>query len=167
VLNASGDLTISRSEPAVRSEADSALVRRAAERLASARRPAIIAGVGVAPSRRGGRALAAGRSFTSASIRDGTRRGAIPSDHPLAVGGRWTGEPRLIRFLTESDALLVIGSRLGAGDTAYWQIPLPPVIRIDADAAMVGMNYPAEVALVGDAHLTLAQLLTELEHRGP
>jgi acetolactate synthase-1/2/3 large subunit len=94
-------------------------------------------------------------------------RGAIPSDHLLAVGGRWSGEPRLITFLTESDALLVVGSRLGAGDTAYWKMRLPPPIHIDAEAAVIGMNYPAELALVGDARLTLAQLLTELERWGP
>ncbi len=167
VLNASGDLAISCPEPAVRLEADTSLVRRAAQRLASARRPAIIAGAGVHRSGATTELLRLAEAVQAPVFETAPGRGAIPSDHPLSVGGRWTGEPRLIRFLTESDALLVIGSRLGAGDTSYWQMALPPVLHIDADSAVIDMNYPADLALVGDARLTLAQLLTELERRGP
>ncbi len=167
VLNASCDLAISRPEPAVQSEADTALVRRAAERLAGARQPAIIAGAGVQRAGAAADLLRLAEALQAPVFETAPGRGAIPSDHPLSVGGRWSGEPRLITFLTESDALLVIGSRLGAGDTSYWKVALPPLIHIDADATMIGMNYPAELALVGDARLTLAQLLDELERRGP
>src|SRR5438067_1819108 len=47
LLNAMGELTIATPAPPLRSTAESTLVRRAAERLAGARRPVIIAGVGV------------------------------------------------------------------------------------------------------------------------
>jgi acetolactate synthase-1/2/3 large subunit len=87
-------------------------------------------------------------------------KGAIPEDHPLAVGNRWTGEPELIQLLAESDLLLGVGTRFGATDTGQWQLPLPAaIIRIDVDADELTRNVPAEVALAGDAKTVLLQLL--------
>jgi acetolactate synthase-1/2/3 large subunit len=68
--------------------------------------------------------------------------------------------------LSESDALLAVGTRLGSGSTQGWTIPLPPLIHIDADAAMIGKNYPAGIALLGDAGLVLGQLGAELARFG-
>ena len=48
------------------------------------------------------RALLAAPVFTTAQ-----GKGAVPEDHPLAVGNRWTGEPELIKLLGEADVLLV------------------------------------------------------------
>src|SRR5205807_9116227 len=91
-------------------------------------------------------------------------KGAIPEDHPLAVGNRWTGEAELIKLLGESDVLLAVGTRFGATDTGQWKLPLPStIVHIDADADELNRNVPAEVALTGDAKIVLSQLLRELE----
>lgn len=166
VLNAVDDLAIEGPCPIERSEADPSLVRRAAERLARAHCPAILAGVGIHRSGATSELLRLAEALQAPVFETAPGRGAIPSDHPLAVGGRWTGEPRLARFLTESDALLAVGTRLGGGSTANWTLPLPPLIHLDAHPASIGKNYPAELALVGDARLGLAQLFDEVTRLG-
>lgn len=166
VLNATGELTISQPQPAARCEADPALIEQAAARLAAAQRPVIIAGAGVHRAGASTELLRLAEALQAPVFETAPGRGAIPGDHPLAIGGVWTGEPRLIRCLSDSDALLVVGSRLGAGTTDQWTIRLPPLIQIDADPTVIGLNYPVEVALAGDARLTVAQLVAALEGRG-
>ena len=79
-------------------------------------------------------------------------KGAIPEDHPLAVGNRWTGDAELIKLLSESDVLLAVGTRFGATDTGQWKLELPSaIIDVDADAEELNRNVPAEVAVTGDA----------------
>lgn len=167
LLNATGDLTITVPTPPLRSMAESALARRATEQLARARRPVIVAGVGVQRAGATAALLALAEALQAPVFETAPGRGAIPGDHPLAVGGRWTGEPRLIRLLSESDALLAVGTRLGNGSTQGWTIPLPAVIQIDADRAMIGKNYPVEIPLLGDARLVLEQLVEEVARCGP
>ena len=140
------------------------MVRAAAGILARAQRPAIYAGVGI--HRAGGHAelLAVAELLDAPVFTTAQGKGAIPEDHPLAVGNRWTGEAELIKFLSESDVLLAVGTRFGATDTSQWQLRLPAaIIQIDADADELNRNVPAEVALEGDAKTVLSQLLRELE----
>ncbi|HEX5505763.1 MAG TPA: thiamine pyrophosphate-binding protein [Thermomicrobiales bacterium] len=166
VLNASDEVTITAPQPPARPAADPDAVRRAAERLAGARRPAIIAGVGVHRSGASDELLRLAEALQAPVFETAPGRGAIPSDHPLAVGGRWTDEPRLWQVLAESDALLAVGTRLGGGSTSNWKVALPPLLQLDADPAMIGKNYPVEVALAGDARATLALLNEEVARHG-
>jgi pyruvate dehydrogenase (quinone) len=71
-------------------------------------------------------------------------------------------------LMTDCDALLVVGSNF-----PYTQF-LPgfgekgaevPAVQIDVDATMVGMRYPFEVNLVGDAAATLRALLPMLQQK--
>ena len=166
LLNATGELTMATPQAPALSAADPHAVHCAAERLARARRPAIVAGVGVHRAGASDVLLQLAEALQAPVFETAPGRGAIPSDHPLSVGGRWTGEPRLLRILAESDALLAVGTRLGNGSTQGWTIDLPPVIQIDADATMIGKNYPAEVALLGDARLVLEQVFAEVTRLG-
>jgi acetolactate synthase-1/2/3 large subunit len=160
VLNDTEDVEIARPLTVARQPADVALVRAAADMLARARRPAIYAGVGVHRSGAHVELLELAELLDAPVFTTAQGKGAIPEDHPLAVGNQWTGEPELIAVLGESDLVLAVGTRFGATDTDKWQLPLPPaVIRVDADADEVTRNVPAEVALVGDARTVLRQLL--------
>ncbi len=142
------------------------MVHAAANMLARAERPAIYAGVGI--HRAGGHAeiLALAEWLDAPVFTTAQGKGAIPEDHPLAVGNRWTGEPELIKLLSESDVLLAVGTRFGATDTGQWTLPLPSaIVHIDADVDELNRNVPAEIALAGDAKTVLSQLLDELEGR--
>ena len=167
VLNGSDEVHIAQPEAATKPRAETPLVRAAADILARAHRPAIYAGVGVHRSGAHAELLEIAEMLDAPVFTTAQGKGAIPEDHPLSVGNRWTGEAELVRLLSESDVLLGVGTRFGATDTAQWQLQLPAaVIRVDADADEVERNVPAEVALVGDAKMVLEQLLRALDgHR--
>src|SRR5437879_5386435 len=164
VLNGSDDVDVT---PPIQTEpraAQAALVRSAADMLARARAPAIYAGVGVHRSGGHRELLQLAELLDAPVFTTAQGKGAIPEDHPLAVGNRWTGEPELIKLLSESDLLLGVGTRFGATDTSQWQLPLPEaIIQIDVDADELGRNIRAEVALEGDAKTVLGQLLEALD----
>ena len=166
VLNGSTELEPVQPVPVQKRGAEAAMVHAAANMLARAERPAIYAGVGI--HRAGGHAelLALAERLDALVFTTAQGKGAIPEDHPLAVGNRWTGEAELIKLLSESDVLLAVGTRFGATDTGQWTLPLPSaVVHIDADADELNRNVPAEIALAGDAKIVLSQLLQELQGR--
>jgi acetolactate synthase-1/2/3 large subunit len=167
VMNSTDDVAVVPPKPATPRPAETGLVHTAADMLARARTPAIYAGVGVHRSGGHGELLELAELLDAPVFTTAQGKGAIPEDHPLAVGNRWTGEPELIKILSESDMLLGVGTRFGATDTSQWQLPLPEaIIHIDADAAELGRNIRAEVALEGDAKTVLGQLLHALDgHR--
>jgi thiamine pyrophosphate-dependent acetolactate synthase large subunit-like protein len=164
VLNGSAEIDPIEPVAVLKPGADAALVRAAVEMLKRARKPAIFAGVGL--HRAGGHAelLALAEVLDALVFTTAQGKGAIPEDHPLAVGNRWTGEPELIKLLSESDVLLAVGTRFGATDTGQWTLPLPSaIVHIDADAGELSRNVPAEVGLAGDARTVLSQLLHEIQ----
>jgi thiamine pyrophosphate-dependent acetolactate synthase large subunit-like protein len=164
VLNSTGEVAIVQPTRAAPQAAQPGLVRTAADMLARARTPAIYAGVGVHRSGGHRELLELAQLLDAPVFTTAQGKGAIPEDHPLAVGNRWTGEPDLIKVLSESDLLLGVGTRFGAADTSQWQLPLPEaIIHVDVDPGEVGRNVRAEVALEGDAKTVLVQLLHALD----
>jgi len=140
------------------------LVRTAARMLADAQQPAIYAGAGVHRAGAHAEVLQLAERLDAPVFTTAPGKRAVPEDHPLAIGNRWTGEPELKQLLAESDVLLAVGTRFGAQDTTRWQLELPKtVIHIDVDAGELSRNVPAELALEGDARTVLAQLLHALE----
>lgn len=164
VLNGTDEVTIEQPRQTAPQGAQTGLVRTAADMLARARTPAIYAGVGVHRSGAHTELLALSELLDAPVFTTAQGKGAIPEDHPLAVGNRWTGEPELIKLLSESDLLLGVGTRFGATDTVQWQLPLPEtIIHIDVDAEELGRNVRAEVVLEGDAKTVLGQLVHALQ----
>ena len=140
-------------------EPDAADVRRAATLLAGARRPLVIAGGGAADAAAEVRALAERLGAPVATTVNG--KGVLDESHPLAVGAAVR-----LRALQEaaagSDALLVVGSELGDADLWEGRIAAGAVIRCDIDPGQLHKNCPADVALLGDAAVTLRALLEAL-----
>jgi acetolactate synthase-1/2/3 large subunit len=61
----------------------------------------------------------------------------------------------------EADLIVFVGCRAGSVTTERWRHPMPgktKVIHIDVDPKVPGVNYPVDVALVGDAKLGLKML---------
>ncbi|MDE0344614.1 MAG: thiamine pyrophosphate-binding protein, partial [Boseongicola sp.] len=80
-------------------------------------------------------------------------KGAIPDNHPLAVGTPGTYSRACAnRALYEADLVLFVGSHTGSQVTTEWTIPAKGmrIIQIDIDPIEIGRSYPVEVGLQGD-----------------
>ena len=157
--------------PARRSAPSAGDVEAAAELLAGARNPVIVCGGGpvLSGAREEVTALAEMLGAVAATTISG--QGAILDSHPLALGvvGSNGGSDESRAVLDAADLVMFVGCRAGSVTTERWRHPQPGkqrIIHIDADPAVIGANYPTEVALVGDAKLALSQLVKALAGRG-
>lgn len=155
--------------PLDRVVADPARIAAAADALASARAPIVIAGGGV---------HASGAYAELASLQDmglpvattAMGKGAVDETHPLSVGvigyfmapGSRTAHMR--ELVQDADVVLLIGNRTNQNGTDSWTLypEGATYIHLDIDGAEIGRNYEA-LRLQGDARLTLAALTEALE----
>jgi acetolactate synthase-1/2/3 large subunit len=138
-------------------------LERAAELLAGARRPLVVAGGG-AHGARDELAAVLERGIPVITTING--KGSVDERHPLAFGARLhVAAGRAI--VEEADVLVVIGSDLGQGDHWATLEPRGRVVRIDIDPAQAHGNVASEVALIGDAGTTLGALLDALGDGAP
>ena len=159
-LAALGDADIIEPEEYPAQTGGAADIRRAAEILARARRPAIIAGGGGIISGASDELRHVAEFLQAAIMTTQQGKGIIPPDHELAVGVNYAMVEPAKYVLPECDALLAVGTRL-----LFRQFAMdnpPPLIHIDADASEIGKNLPIEVGIVADAKAGLAQLLDAL-----
>lgn len=151
-----------RETPDEKPEVAEALIERAAELLNGARRPLIYAGLGAARANLVG--LAETLEAPVASTFQG--KGVFPESNPLAM---WPGfgasAPSFARAIAAScDVTLAIGCRFGEVATGSYGAPPPgKLVHIDIDPEVPGRNYPAEVAITGDAATVVESLLARLE----
>jgi acetolactate synthase I/II/III large subunit len=160
-----------RSPARTRPPADAALVAAAAEALAGAERPLLVAGGGAVaadaqPELRELAELLAAPVLTSLA-----GRGSIPDDHPLSCGGLGAHRTRLSkRLLGEADVVLGVGTRFEEMETNWREgstpAPAATYVQLDVDPVEIGRSIPAEIGLVGDARTVLAQLVEALHARG-
>ncbi len=90
-------------------------------------------------------------------------KGTVAEDHPMVLGKAWEAGNAVDDLLGAADTALVFGSKLGAMETSYQQMPMPKhLIRIDVDENEINRNYQPEVAIVGDARLAAEALVSSL-----
>jgi len=68
-----------------------------------------------------------------------------------------------------ADLVIFVGCRAGSVTTERWRHPAPggsKVIHVDIDPPVIGANYAADVALIGDARLAL-EALVQATDAGP
>ena len=143
----------------------------AADWLAEAKRPVVLAGQGVmlAEAQRELRALVArgGGIPTAMTL---LSLGVVPTDSPAALGfvGH-TGTQYANRAVHEADLLVVVGARLDVRQTGTRTdafVPGGRVVRIDVDPAELRHSrVPCHLNLHGDARLALAGLDAALARR--
>lgn len=141
---------------------DPQAVLRAAEVLAAAQRPLIIAGGGAVDADAEITALAEALGAPVATTVNG--KGVVAERHPLSVGAS-VRLRALQRAAADSDALLVVGSELGDSDLWEGRIRGQTVIRCDVEAGQLDKNCPADHPLLGDAAATVDALLDALRDR--
>ena len=151
------------SPPAAGSSCDDAAIAEAARLLASAASPGLFVGWGAVDATAEVAALAERLGAPVATTLQGLS--AFPSTHPLHAGfclGR-AAVPAAEHALRHCDTLLVIGSRLAEIATgSYGYEPPANLIHVDINPKVFSANYPARVALEGDARVVLRRLIAAL-----
>ncbi len=149
-----------------RSGPDPAAVGAAVDLLLGARRPVIYAGQGIHYARAWPQLKALAERLALPVCTSLAGKSALPEDHALALGSGGAAIPRTVRhFLDEAD--LIFGVGCSFTETSFGvQMPRgKQVIHATLDADHVNKDYEAEVALVGDAGLTLDAVLAQLDSR--
>ncbi|MDN4613846.1 thiamine pyrophosphate-binding protein [Leifsonia sp. F6_8S_P_1B] len=144
---------------------DAEAVRAAAELLAGAVSPVIIAGGGATAAPAEVTALAERLGAPVLTTLNG--KGTVDERHPLSLGSNLRLEAA--RSVAEAaDVLLVLGSKLGEAE--LWAPALAArgrVIRVDIAPAQLAKNLDAAVGIAGDCATVVAQLLGELPRELP
>jgi benzoylformate decarboxylase len=147
-------------------------LQKAAELLANAANPVILAGSRVTESG-GCRELVSLAETLGAPVlnEQNTSRGRfpVPTDHPLYAGPIPLWNPDIPAALAGYDVAVVVGMNLLRLYIRQEPTrPLPPglrLIHLDSDPAEIGKNYPVEIGLLGDPKAGLAELVYEIDRR--
>ena len=157
-------------------QGDAARIEEAVRLMETARRPAIIAGGGVLTAAATPELVQLAERLDAPVLTSDAGKGAFPADHPLyvgsIVGGRVYGHNPVHQELAACDLVLAVGTRLPYRFTAGVGLKLPAnLVHINLDSEVFHKNYPARVAIEGDAKAVLRQLLTATDgkdlSRGP
>ena len=157
------------SDAAMRSGADPAQVRRAAELLVKAEFPLIHAGGGAQRSGAGEQVRALAEHLGCPVTTGAGSRGLVTDGHPLVFQPVSTAA---VMAKNTADVVLAVGTRFGELD--FWGKPpvwgdarRQTIVQVDADPRSVGLNRPAEVGLVGDAATVVGQILEAVRELTP
>ena len=152
--------------PPTRVVPDSSRLDEAARVLAGAEKPLIWAGSGVLRSGAWDELRAVVETLRSPVVTSYMGKGAFPEDHELSAGSA-CDEAAFGELVEGADAVLVVGSELGAETTQQYKLQFGgQLVQIDADEERIGTTFPA-LGLVGDARATLAVLQERLPKREP
>src|SRR6202167_1488385 len=149
-----------RVAPRIRGDADA--VAAAAELLAKAERPVIIAGDAVAQSRAHKELIALAEAIAApVYVEFIPSTASFPASHPLYRGMMTRTQAGVRDVLEKHDLLFSVG-----GDLFTWSLPSTvnpwpaglQLIHLDTDPWQIGKNYPAQVAILGDPKATLPEI---------
>ena len=147
---------------AAKSRPEPAALRHAADLLAGASNPVVIAGDGVA--RAGAMAeLTAVAELLGARVHGEPvyRRTSFPGTHALWRGGLFPSPAGVRRALEECDALLIVGANVFTWFLHTEGTPFPRglrVVQIDDDPWEIGRSYPVTLGIAADPKAALAEL---------
>jgi thiamine pyrophosphate-dependent acetolactate synthase large subunit-like protein len=135
----------------------------AASILNDASRVAILAGQGALGART--ELAATAEALAAPVVKALLGKALLPDDHPLTTGGIGLLGTRPSQDAMEAcDALLIVGSTFPYLE--YYPKPGQAIgVQVDRDAARIGLRFPVEVGLAGDARATLAALLPRLRRK--
>ncbi len=159
--NIAGHTSIARTCPVV--VPPESEIARAAELLNSGKKTAIIAGQGALGAREELEALA--DMMAAPIIKPLLGKGVVPDTSPFTTGGiGLLGTLPSELALEECDSLLIAGSSF-----PYMEFYPEPgkarAVQIDRDPSRIGLRYPVDVGLAGDARATLRLLIPRIQPR--
>ena len=142
---------------------DENLLDQAAELLQQAERPIIWAGGGVNISGAAHELTALAERLGAPVVTTIEGRGSISEAHELSLGFR-TDRVLGMEIFEEADVVFAVGTRFQNYATRVWTLPMPEnLIHVDVDPGVIGRNYSASVAVVGDAKLALQGMLDRID----
>ncbi len=144
---------------------DAASIGRAADALAAARRPLILAGGGVVASGASAPLVRLAETLGAPVLTSVEGRGSIPEDHALSLGPN--GDlARLDPVIAEADVVLAVGTRFQLGSNLQMALSIPgTLIHLDADPGSIDRFHPVDLGIRADAVLGLEALLGALGER--
>jgi len=135
-------------------------IAEAAQRLAQARAPVILAGGGARAAAAEIQRLA--DKLGAPVVMTVNARGLLPPQHPLGVSMSASLGP-VRTMIAAADTVLAVGTELGPTDYDMYSAddfpPLPQLIRIDVEASQLDRNAHPWLALHGHARETLREIL--------
>ncbi|MEE8403724.1 MAG: thiamine pyrophosphate-binding protein, partial [Candidatus Hydrothermarchaeaceae archaeon] len=138
-------------------------IKKAAEVIDKSERPVILAGWGIRESVSDLTEFAEKISAPVAMTSRG--KGAIFETHKLALGVLGViGTPYAAMAIKEADLIIVLGSGFRQVNLVPSDVP---IVQVDINGIRVGKSFPVEVGLVGDAKLTLRELLKIVKKKTP
>jgi 5-guanidino-2-oxopentanoate decarboxylase len=142
---------------------DLAAIEEAADLLARAKRPLILVGGGALGTREALTRIAEHIGAPVLSTNAG--KGILPESHPLSLGCSIVQRPSQ-QALAEADAVLLVGSQVGMGDSFLPKLDiLGDIVRIDIDPHELTSVYPAAVPIQADARAAMRALASALLSR--
>jgi len=147
---------------------DAAAIAEAAQLLAAASFPVIVAGGGVIMSGATAEAIELADTLGAAVCTSYLHNDSFPASHALWAGPLgYQGSKAAMKLIARADVVLALGTRLGPFGTLpqygldYWP-KQAKIIQIDSDPRMLGLVRPISVGIHGDARAAAGALLAQL-----
>jgi len=143
----------------------------AADLIASAKNPVMIAGGGVVMGEAFQEAIALAERIGCPVVNSYQHNDSFPASHPQWCGPLgYQGSKAGMRLISQADVVIALGTRLGPFGTLpqygmdYWP-KNAKLVQIDADAKMIGLVKKCDVGICGDAKAAALALLARLANR--
>lgn len=154
---------------ATRAVPDPGALRTAAEALARAKAPLLVAGDGVARSDAIHELVRLAELMGARVYGEPVyRRTSFPGDHPLWRGGLFPSAPGVRKVMDDADCVLIVGATVFTWFLYAPGEPFPPgltVIQVDDDPREIGKNYAVTQGILADPKSTLVALTGEVRAR--
>lgn len=145
-----------------------ASLQAAAELLATAKFPVILAGGGVVMGNAVEECKALAERLGAPVVTGYLRNDAFPASHPLWAGPLgYQGSKAGMKLIAQADVVIALGSRMGPFGTLpqhgmdYWP-KTAKIIQVEADHTNLGLVKKISVGICGDAKATAAELTKRL-----
>lgn len=143
-------------------------LKAAAELLATAKFPVILAGGGVVMGNAVEECKALAERLGAPVVTGYLRNDAFPASHPLWAGPLgYQGSKAAMKLIAQADVVIALGSRMGPFGTLpqhgmdYWPKEAK-IIQVEADHTNLGLVKKISVGIHGDAKATAAELTKRL-----
>jgi sulfoacetaldehyde acetyltransferase len=150
---------------------DSGALDAAADILAGAKFPVMLAGGGVIMGGATAEAVALAEMLGAPVCNSYLHNDSFPASHALSVGPLgYQGSKAAMKLIAQADVVLALGTRLGPFGTLpqhgldYWP-KQAKIVQIDTDPRTLGLVKPISVGIHGDARAAAAALIERLKGR--